>query len=665
MPPSWFVSVISVPLFLSLTVICPVQKLDTSITLGRNKRHLLLDYLLSTDKVENIIDIPLVEQVDGSVIALSRRTDTSLNHILLEELDQAIFHQFDPHAIPITKMNLPSTVIQLLKSTTLLDVEPLGVDHIISYITRVPCHFGPFPGVSSGISIQYISWVSKFFEWLQHSPLENILHGHLHGYSLLPVNSGQLKPISSGVFSTNHTRNHDGLVQLLQHLGLSFLHPGISALAQKYLDPHLKSLNNPHDVLTSLPPLHKQLSGPETCSLQDYILSHKWTIQKDQAILAILRALPIYNHMVPSNLSLPQPSNPITNYLTEWSSIPDGVVIRVVAPSVTLLPIVPNTFFTSQLSLVQVLDQALGVTSNLDILQLVIHHFQFQPLDLQAKFLEQLSTTHIPSTFLSHLQSIPFILGADGELHAPQVLVDPTNQLAGLLPPDSPRLPQYQTTSQQRMVGSLQSLSLLSNTLTVEIFQEIVGIITSKQDTQLSNLLLDFLDDITSWSIPNLLLDCPWLDTTHGLASPASSHDHHFAELCNRVLPLPKRVKRIQSQKLLHALHWNTPPTLQVVVTQFRALVTEGNPSCPELFPVTSFLGSHLEELSNSGQLQELEQYIKGRIWVPTYGSTLTSTAFATFKQDLVIHPFKQITSLFADNRDARSFLQAMGCMEE
>ena len=418
-------------------------------------------------------------------------------------------------------------------------------------------------------------------------------------------------------------------------------------------------------TLTSLPPLHQGLSDPEAHSLQDYILSHKWTIQKDQAALAILKALPIYNHMVPSNLSLPQPSSSMTNYLTEWSSIPDGVIIRVVVPGVTLLPIVPNTFFTSQLSLVQILDQTLGATSNLDILQLVIHHFQSQPPDLQATFLEQLSTVYIPSTSLSHLQSTPFILGADGQFHSPKTLVDPTNRLANLLPPDSPHLPQYQTALQQRMVGSLQSLSLLSNTLTVEIFQEIVGIITNKQDTQLSNLLLDFLDDTTSWSISNLLLDCPWLDTTHGLSSPASSHDHHFAALCNRVLPLLKRAKRVQSQKLLHALRWNIPPTLQVVVAQFRALVSEGKPSCPELFPVTSFLGSHLEELSSSGQLQELEQSIKRRIWVPTFGSTLTSTSFATFKQDFVIHPFKQIASLFADNRDARSFLQAMGCMEE
>jgi len=236
--------------FLSLTNLCPAQKSDISIALGRNKRHLLLDYLLSTGKVESIIDIPLVEQVDGSIVALSRRTNTSLSHVLLEELDQAIFHRFDPYAIPITRTNLPSTAIQLLKSTSLLDVEPLGVDHIISYITHVPCYFGPFPGASSSIFVQYVSWVSEFFEWLQHSPLENILCDHLHKHSLLPVNSGQLKPISSGVFSTNHTHNRDGLVQFLQRLGLSFLHPGVSALAQKYLDPHLKSLNNPHDVLT-------------------------------------------------------------------------------------------------------------------------------------------------------------------------------------------------------------------------------------------------------------------------------------------------------------------------------------------------------------------------------------------------------------------------------
>lgn len=355
----------------------------------------------------------------------------------------------------------------------------------------------------------------------------------------------------------------------------------------------------------------------------------------------------------------------MTNYLTEWSSIPSGLEIRVVAPGVTLLPIVPNTFFTSQLPPVQVLDQTLGFNSTLDILQLVIHHFQSQPSGLQAKFLKQLTTTYIPSTSLSLLNSIPFVLSADGRFHAPQTLVDPIDRLAKLLPPDSPRLPQYQTALQQGMVDNLRSLSLLPNTLTMEIFEEIIGVIRNKQDTQLSNLLLDFLENTMSWSIPNLPLSSPWLDTTHGLSSPADSHDHRFAELCNRILPLLKRAKRIQSQKLLCALHWNTPPTLQVVVAQFKALVNEGKPSCPELFPVASFLGSHLEELSRSGHSRELEQFTKGKGWVPTHGSTLTSTTFAIFRQDLIIRPFKQIISQFADDRSAKSFLEAMGCMEE
>ena len=641
------------------------QKLNPSVALDRTRRHLLLEYLLSTGKVENIIGIPLVQQVDGSVIALSQRADKSPNHILLEELDQVVFHQFDPQSIPITRTNLPTTAIQLLKSTTILDVELLNTSHVIEYVNHALNHFGPFIGAPSSVSGQYIDWISKFFEWLQCSPLEGTLCDCLHKYSLLPVNGGQLKPISSSVFSPNHTHVNGELVQVLQHLGLSFLHPGISASAQKYLDPHLKSLNNPLHVFTSLPPLQQGLSDPDIYSLQDYILSHNWTIQRDQAILGILRTLPIYKRMVPANPSLCQSSNSMTNYLTEWSNIPNDTVVRVVAPDTTLLPIVPNTFFTSELSLVQVLDQELRVTSNLQVFQLVIHNFQSQPPELQAKFLEQLSTTHIPSTSLLHLKSTPFILCADEKFHTPQMLVDPIHRLAKLLPLNSPHLPQYQTTIQQRMIDSLRSLSLLPNTLTMEIFQEVTSIIIEKQDTQLSNLLLNFLDDGTiSWSIPNLLLDHPWLNTTNGLLPPASSHDHHFAKLCNRVLPLPKVVKRIQSQKLLHALCWDKPPALQVVVTQFEALVSEGNSSCPELFTVTSFLGSRLGELSRSGHLQGLKQFVQGKSWVPTSGSTLTSTAFAIFRQDLVIHPFKHIISIFADNMNARSFLQAMGCTE-
>jgi hypothetical protein len=274
---------------------------------------------------------------------------------------------------------------------------------------------------------------------------------------------------------------------------------------------------------------------------------------------------------------------------------------------------------------------------------------------------------HIPSASLSQLKSIPFVMGADGEPHPPQDLVDPTYQkLANLLPPNSPHLPRYQTTLEQRIVDNLKSLSLLSTTLTVESFEEIVGVIIKKQDTQHSDLLLEFLNNnSTSWPIPNLLPNSPWLHTTQGLLPPANSCDHRFAGLCNRVLPLLKGVERIQSQRLLSAFHWDKPPALQVVVAQFKALVQEGRPSCPELFPVTSFLGSHLKELHRGGYFPELEEFVKGKSWVPTYGSSLTSTAFAIFKQDQIIHPFKQIRQSFADNNDARSFLQAMGCMEK
>ena len=634
------------------------------MTLDRSKRHHLLDYLLSTNKAENIIGIPLVEQVDGSIISLSRKTDASPNHVFLEEPDHSIFHKFDPHAILLTTKNLPSTALQLLRSTPLLDVIPLGVDHVVSYTDRAISYFRPLQGTPSGPCTQYISWVSHFFEWLQYSSLERVLHGRLREFPLLPTTSSELKSMSSGVFSANHVVD-DGLVQLLQHLGLSLLHPGTSAPAQKYLDPYLKSLNNPHDVFISLPPLRRGLSDSEISSLQDYILSHKWTIQRDQVILSILRALPIYKHMVPSNPSLSQPTSFTPNYVVEWSAIPDRVIIRVVAPNITLLPIIPNTFFTSQLSLVQVFDQAIEAMSGPDILQLAINYFQSQPPELQVKFLEQLSIVHIPSTSLSHLKSIPFVLGTDGQLHAPQTLVDPTIRLASLLPPSSPHLPQYQTALQKRMVNGLKTLSLLLSTLTMEIFQEIVDVITSKQDFNLSNSLLDFLDnDTASWSIPNLLLNNLWLNTSEGLSSPANSRDHQYADLCNRVLPLLKDVRRIQSQKLLCALHWDIPPALPVAMDQFRALVKECNPLCPELPVVTSFLGSHLEELTRGGHLQELEQFVKGRSWVPTYGSKLTSTAFAVFNQG-VVHPFKQITSAFSGDKDSRSFLQAMGCTEE
>jgi hypothetical protein len=627
-----------------------------------------LDYLLSTGRIENIIGIPLLEQVDGSVITLSQKAVISSNHVILGEQDHEAFHQFAPHAISITRINLPSNITQLLQSTTLLNVEPLAVDHVISYITQAPSHFGPFSEVSSTPFKKYVSWISRFFEWLQCSPLENTLHCHLPNYPLLPVHTGELKPISSNIFSANYTHTSNGLVRLLQHVGLSFLYSGVSITAQKYLDHHLKSLGNPHHIFTSLPSLLPPLSDSEIHTLQEYILSHRWTIQKNSTLLAVLKRLPIYRHMVPSDPPLSQSNKSVANYLTKWSNIPDNIIFRIVAPDVTILPMVKNTFFTpqSQLSLVQVFDQTLGITSNIDILQLAIHHFQSQPQDLQARFLELISTTHIPSTSLAQLKSVPFILCADKEFHTLQGLVDPTDRLAKLLPPHSPHLPQYQTTSQRRIVDNLKSLSLLPNTLTMEIFQEIVDIITKKEDTQLSNLLLEFLNDnSTSWSIPSLLPNSPWLDTTAGLSSPAQSHDFKFAELCNRVQPLLKRGKKIQSQKLLCALHWNVPPSLQIVVAQFKALVNEENPCCPDLFPVTSFLGLHFEELSRGGYLQELKQFVKGKSWVPTSGPTLTSTTFAIFQQDHLIHPFKQITSQYVDNGNARSFLQAMGCMEK
>jgi hypothetical protein len=683
-----------------------MQKLGTSVILDKSKRECLLEYLLSTGRIENIVGIPLIEQVDGTIVSLSQREDTSPNHVLLELQDQEVFSHFDPRAILIA--TLPSTAVPHLRSTTLLNVEPLKADHVMSYVGRAPSYFGPPAGTPSGISDEYTGWVSKFLEWICRSPLEEALRGWLHHHPLLPVNGVRLKTISSGVFSPKHAYVSGGLVKFLERVGLFFLRPGISDLARQYLGPHLKSLDDPRHVLTSLPPFNRGLSTPGISSLQDYILSHRHVVQRDEVVRPILKKLPIYDHMSPANSSLHEPSNLVPNYSTGWSRIPDGLAIRAVAPDIPLLPIMPRIFFTSQLPLVQILDPTLGITSNTDILELAIHNFRSQPPELQARFLDQLTTTHIPTNSLSRLESIPFLLGADGKRHAPQTLVDPTSKFANLLPPNSPHLPQYQTTLQHKTIASLRQLSLLPNTLTMEIFEEIVDVIVTKQDTQLSNSLLDFLDnDTTSWSLPNLLLDIDttswpppdplldsdtkslplpdllldshttslplpdllldrqWIETTRGLSSPNGSHGHQYAALCNKVLPILKRVRRIQSLRLLKALHWDTPPALRVVVAQFRALVREENPACPELLPVSSFLGSNLRDLSRSGQLQELKQFTKGRNWVPTDGSTFTPTMFAIFKQDVAFCPFKQITSLYADDRNARSFLQEMGCKEE
>lgn len=628
----------------------------------RDDTFVVLEYLLSTDNVLNVIGLPFFKTVSGHVAVLTAlNSQPRKTYTMLDRGEFSVFGSCDNDSI-ISLKDLPPQVAKSLRSRgpKFINVENLGSERIVEYLTLYPNRLG---------QVGVVQWLSVFWVWMSTYSDRRDLFLKIKHLFLLPTTHG-LKTAETHLFKSRG--EHPVNIRHLSSLGVVFLDRDVTEAAHVAIASHgiLKVINQDfHTLLDSLP------SDPSTLSLAKdtppFILkfisaraSSAYASQKfNEDQIQRLKKLPIYPVFVSSDTS------PIYN----WTSIPDGYSIRTISrPS--FLPVIENIIFveaqlltTSLLGYLQP-DNSYPL-SEVQFLALTFEHFTVQSTVLQAVILQHLvhRQRQVPPFLLSSLVEIAFVVSIDGLKRKPGEVVDPASPIACLFEGDSARRARTVNGSEQAIVMSLQSMRLMQHALTISMIEERIGSISANYSSPTSvNLSRSLLVVIQSTHFDcsglSLVPGQKWLPTDRGLCAPEECRDgeRNRRNLFDEVLGVLEEGIQIP-HSLRSAFNWNRPIETATIIKQLDQVLNK-----IQVDDTYEKVVEIIKELSgrdcSDPDLVTLRSITAERKWVPTWSGQLVRTVDAVFSLPIAESGFEQILYI---STKARKFLFDLGCSEE
>ena len=630
----------------------------------REDTFVVLEYLLSTDNVLNIIGLPFLKTVSGRVAVLTAlNSQAPKTYTMLDRGEFGVFGSCDDDSI-IALKDLPPQVAKSLQSRgpKFINVENLGSERIVEYLTLYPNRLG---------QVGVVQWLSVFWVWMSTYSDRRDLYLKIKHLFLLPTTHG-LRTAETHLFRSRG--EHPVNIRHLSSLGVVFLDAGVTEAAQAVIASHgiLKIINQDiHTLLDSLP------SDPSTLSLDKdtppFILkfisarasaacASQGSFKEDQ--IQRLKNLPIYPVFVSSDNT-----SPIYN----WTSIPGGYSIRTVSrPS--FVPVIENIVFVEAQLLTSSLLGYLqpdnpNSLSDVQFLVLTFEHFTAQSTGLQAVVLQHLvhRQRQVPPFLLSSLVEIAFVVSIDGLKRRPGEVVDPASPVACLFEGDSARQARTVNSSEQAIVKSLQSMRLMRHALTISMIEERIGFISANHSTptsvRLSRLLLVVIQS-THFDCSGLSLvpGQKWLPTDRGLCVPEECRDgeRNRRNLFDEVLGVLEEGIQIP-HSLRSAFNWDQPIETTTIIKQLDHVLNK-----IQVDDTYEKVVDIIKELSgrdcSDSDLVALRSITAERKWVPTWSGQLARTVDAVFSLPIVESGFEQILYI---STKARKFLFDLGCSEQ
>lgn len=629
----------------------------------RDDTSVVLEYLLSTDDVLNIVGLPFIKTVNGRVAVLtaldSRPPKT---YTMLDRVDFSVFGSCDDDSIVDLKdLSLPVAISLQSRGPKFINVENLGSERIVGYLTLYPTVLE---------RVQVIKWLSKFWVWMSTYSDRKDLYTKIKHLFILPTTHG-LKTAENVLFKSRG--EHPVNIQHLSSLGIVFLDAGVTDAAQTVIASHglLKIINQDiHTLLDSLP------SDPSTLSLDkntpSFILkfisvrvsaacdSHG-PFNEEQ--IQRLKKLPIYPVFVSSDNTSP---------MYNWTSIPDGYSIRTIFKP-GFLPVVENFVFADA----QLLPSSLlgylqsdhsHPLSEVQFLTLTFEHFTAQSTGLQAVVLQHLvqRQRQLPLSLFSRFVDIAFVVSIDGLKRKPGEVVDPASPIACLFEGDSARQARSVNGSEQAIVKSLQSMRLMQHTLTISMIEERIAFISANHSSSTSiNLSRSLLRVIqsTHFNCSGLALvpGQKWLPTDRGLCVPEECHDgdRNCRNLFDEVLGVLEPGIQIP-QSLRSVFNWDRPIETAIIIEQLDQVLDK-----IQLDDTYEKVVEIIKELSgrdcSDSDLVSLRSITAERKWVPTSRGQLARTVDAVFSPNTEAG-FEEVLYI---GTKARKFLFDLGCSDE
>lgn len=635
-------------------------------------KALLLEYLVSTQNLANILGLPLIPLIGGGYVALGPRKQTV--HVLLDKSELEVFSPFDPQAVALSA--LPTTTANLLRDagqSDNLNVRVLDADTVLEYLQEASNALDLDVSKATISTKEILKWVAEFWRWFVGSSWMDRLFPQLGPLFILPAKHA-LSVVERGLYVRK--ANHPATVELLESLHLPFIDPSFPSGAIHLLSAGVvRDCNNLCDVLQSLrqASFFNIPSSSQSALLKHLLICHQ---RRQRDLNAIeentVRRLTVYP------LIRVDPSNGASTPFVDSVLDRDLVVIR--KADCPVLPHLSQSVYLD-VSHVSCADRHGYLLSLLDlpqpksffqVLHLGIPELAKQHISTQRALIECLMQHRdaLPPNIITRLSETPFVRVKSGELKAPRDVIDPSSDISSLYDAqDHPsQVPLRQTADHKRIISDLSALGILTSALTVASIAAYIQFLASQPWK--FDLALEFLRlvnesrlDVQALSVPQ---SAKWLPTEGGqLVSVGECREnrtkHSPRALFDRVLTvLDKRAKL--GTALRRRLGWEAPVSTSIIEKQLEAVLAEARTD-------VSIVQTIITELSNrldSVDVQRIQEITADKKWIPINDNCLAATSGVVLSRG---DDWKTISSFFelpwTTSSKIHQFLSLVGCVEE
>ncbi|RXW22308.1 hypothetical protein EST38_g3561 [Candolleomyces aberdarensis] len=600
-------------------------------------RMLILQYLLSSNDIRNVVGLPVISTVSGSFVSLAQQGTTPNIHTLLETADIELFRTCDENAIFLDELPPPAVEVFRQQAPHTLNVKWLDTDQVVRYLGLHPTSRRGFEPSQTEPDDAAVAFLAGFWIWIGSWGSRLLLLTKLESEYVLPCVGGlrranQSEPVfdAAGI--------DPALSACLCGLGVPFLSTAFGSEAKNVLTKYrfLKLATDMHALLDAMEDFGGFVSDEKAQLLFNHfnqcMVNTSWNSFSERQKTAF-GELPIF---------------PIVEYGANASvhrrrAGVSGLAVYGVW-TFELLPVLPNAVFVD----LNVLDHRLlpllcesqpHPLSEIEVLGLSIKRLHQQPKNHLARMLQHVAghKYDLTSRLQQSLRSERYAYSSRGTREAPQTLIDPSSPLHPLYANTRNRLHSLQDEEDRSIADSLAKLGLLDKALSANNITDRIHHIASTARLEDAVKLLNIIYQ-HGFDCHSLTLDksVKWLPTQKGTLATAAEcrpgRGTTVAEelhLFDKVLELVHRSAMV-SPSLRTVLGWDDPIPVDVLLRQFEEVLDHPDGD------VYHRVKTLIKELSSrryltTAQWSSLRELLENREWVPTSEYTLVESWQAVF----------------------------------
>ena len=653
--------------------------------------HKVMDYLALTSSPPTLgflSDLPLFLRTDGVLVSLTGPSANTHWIIPATEEEAQLFAE-DPHMLAWECVS-DDLRVHFLKAQAaeVLNVTALNVELVSAFLDS---RFSPLDSPSDELPAadvtHHIDWLFRFWTWVTQWPAREIFFKtqtervqHLH---LLPTSHKSLRKMSSQVVVFQNISQ--AAVEAWNALGVHGLHDCIPRDAASILKEKRFALEQGtpgfvslliRSCITDRQPLLGQGSFSH---IRDSITSGlrldaepEFSFQEQQKLLE----LPIFmvRHHPGGERSILGPAS--------------GKRLFIKLPNKSPLPLLKaddtvyvdmGDFSTDRL--IKLVDRTqLEVLKELDILKLAIDQWNFQPSNLQDRFITMIfDSHHYTSELRKRLKTLHFVT-VNQLMHRvpPRGLIHPNSPLADLYADEAGRIPTGPLCLSRQYLFVMEQEGFVNSSLDESIVKERLEYLSSQASDEKSNVrkataFVKLLNRSWKFSYGPLIsrgsMELKWFPCNGlSLVSPDRCRDSHpgphghryYYDFCLEILDGVV----VSEHGFRSALGWSDPIPSDILIEQLQKTLMTVDRKHDRLVELLNYIGRLRSDRAITSEVSErIKRIVDGQLWIPVMRSqvgfhNLATSKHAVLSESALRPPFRQVDPQLKYPR----FLLEMGC---